>query len=168
MSKRFEVIMVSILLFVCAIIFTVCHLTYKHKWGYPSTVEIFLSYILLFNMGFMGLLGAAAHVFMAPETAQTIGWAPGSPFQFEVGMANLAFGVLGILCYWFRGAFWDASIIGWSVLFFGCFVGHVMDYYATNNTASYNIGPYIWFYDLLLPILVLGLLYYLRFCGNKA
>ncbi len=154
--------MVSIVLFICAIIFTICHLTYKREWHYPKAVEVFLAYILFFNMGLMGFLGAYAHVFMGPETARSIGWEPGSPFQFEIGMANLAFGVLGILCYWIRGRFWDASIIGWSVLFFGCFVGHVINYYTENNTAPYNIGPYIWFYDLLLPLLVLGLLYSLR------
>ncbi len=111
----------------------------------------------------MGLLGAYAHVFMADETARSIGWAPGSLFQFEIGMANLAFGVLGVLSYWIRGRFWDASIIGWCVLFLGCFIGHVINYYAENNTAPYNIGPYIWFYDLILPIIILGLFCSLKF-----
>lgn len=74
-------------------------------------VETFLSYILFFNMGLMGLLGAYAHVFMGPETAKSIGWEPGSPFQYEIGMANLAFCTLGILSYWFRGSFWEASIV---------------------------------------------------------
>lgn len=154
--------MISLVLFIFAIIATICHLTYKKEWRSPQSLEVFLSYILLFNMGLMGLLGAYAHVFMGPETARSIGWQPGSPFQFEIGMANLAFGVLGILCYWLRGRFWDASIIGWCVLFLGCFVGHVINYMKENNTAPYNIGPYIWFYDLLLPILVILLLCRLR------
>lgn len=162
-----EIIMVSILLFLCAIIFTVSQLTYKQEWYFPKSVETFLSFILLFNMGIMGLLGAYAHVLMAPETARSIGWEPGSPFQFEVGMANLAFGVLGVLSYWIRGKFWDAAIIGWCVLFLGCFVGHVINYYTENNTAPYNIGPYIWFYDLLLPILVIGLFASLRLSNRR-
>lgn len=159
--------MVSIILFICAILFTVGHLMYKKDGHSPKPTEVFLSYILFFNMGLMGLLAAYAHVFMGPETARSIGWEPGSPFQYEIGMANLAFGVLGILSYWFRGSFWDAAIIGWSVLFFGCFIGHVINYYTENNTAPYNIGPYIWFYDLLLPILVLVLLYRLRSSNSK-
>lgn len=155
--------MVNIILFICAIFFTIGQLTYKKEWRYPNNVEAFLSYILLFNMGLMGLLGAYAHIFLGPETAKSIGWQPGSPFQFEIGMANLAFGVLGVLSFWLRGSFWDASIIGWSVLFLGCFIGHVINFYTENNAAPYNIGPYIWFYDLILPILVLALLYRLRF-----
>lgn len=154
--------MVSIILFICAIIFTITHLTYKREWHYPKNIEAFLAYILFFNMGIMGFLAAYAHVFMGPETAKSIGWEPGSPFQFEIGMANLAFGVLGVLCYWFRGSFWNASIIGWSVLLLGCFIGHLINYYTQHNSAPYNIGPYIWFYDLLLPLFVLMLLRRLR------
>lgn len=154
--------MLSILLFILAIIITICHLTYKRKWHDAKSIEIFLSYILFFMMGIMGLLAAYAHVFIGPEIAQSIGW-ESSPFQFEIGMANLAFGVLGILSYWFRGTFWDASIIGWSILLLGCFVGDVINYYAENNAAPYNIGPPIWFYDLFLPIFVLAMLYRIRF-----
>lgn len=160
--------MVSILLFIVAIIVTVFHLTYRKEWRYPIWIEIFLSYILFFNMGLMGLLGAYAHVFLAPETAQSIGWEPGSPFQFEVGMANLSYGVLGILSFWIRDRFWDACIIGWVVLFLGCFVGHVIDYYTTHNTAPYNIGPYIWFYDLFLPLLVSSLFLSWRFSKKES
>lgn len=149
-------------------VFTVFRLTYKKEWYYPKIEETFLSYILFFNMGLMGLLAAYAHVFMGPEIAKSIGWAPGSPFQYEVGMANLAFGVLGILSYWIRGRFWDASIIGWSVLLFGCFIGHVISYFVDNNKAPYNIGPYIWFYDLILPSLVLALLCHLRVYEKKS
>lgn len=154
--------MVSMILFAIATISTICHLAYQKEWQHPKWMEVFLSYIFLFNMGIMGVLGAYAHIFMGAEIAKSIGWRPGSPFQFEVGMANLAFGVLGILCYWIRGRFWDASVIGWSVLFLGCFIGHIINYYTENNTAPYNIGVFIWFYDFLLPILVISLLCYLR------
>ena len=154
--------MVSLILFGFALLFGVIHIVIKKQTYYPKWVETLLAYILLFDMGIMGLLGAYAHVFMADETAKSIGWAPGSPFQFEVAMANLSFGVLGIICFWRRDSFWDAAIYGWCVLFFGCFVGHVISYYQNNNSAPYNIGPYIWFYDLLLPLLVLTLFLALR------
>lgn len=149
-------------LFVIAIVFTIAHLVYKKNWSCPHRVEVFLGYLLLFSMGIMSLLAAYAHVFMGPETAKMIGWESGSPFQFEMGMANLSYGVLGVLAFWIRGRFWDASIIGWSILLLGCFVGHVMNYYAYHNMALYNIGPAIWFYDLFLPLMMLAMLCYLR------
>lgn len=154
--------MLSLILFVFAVFFTLCTLVYKNEWRTPKPVEILLSYILLLNMGLLGFLAAYAHVFMGPETAKLIGWEAGSPFQFEMGMANLSYGVLGILAFWIRGRFWDACIIGWSVLFLGCFVGHLIDYYTNNNTAPWNIGLYIWFTDLFLPLFVLATLTYLR------
>ncbi len=89
----------------------------------------------------MALLAAYAHVFMQDETAALIGWKGGSPFQYEIGMANLSYGILGVLAFWQRGKFWEATIIGWNVLFLGCMVGHILDYYRDHNDAPYNIGP---------------------------
>jgi hypothetical protein len=113
-------------------------------------------------MGFMSILAAFAHIFMGPETAAQIGWEAGSPFQFEMGVANLSYGVLGVMAFWIRGRFWDAAIIGWSILLLGCFVGHVIDYLVTGNNAPLNIGPYIWAYDLILPLFLLVTLSYIR------
>lgn len=155
--------MLSVFLFVFAIAFSLGHLIYKKERRYLKIAEIILGYIIFFNIGLMGLLASYAHVFMGPQTAREIGWQPGSPFQFEIGMANLCFGVLGVMAYWIRGRFWDATCIGWSVFLLGCFVGHILDYYRYNNTAPLNYGIFIWFNDLFLPILVLGLLAYIQF-----
>lgn len=154
--------MISIILFLLAVVLTLCHLAYKNEWGAPKCLEVLLGYLIFFTVGVMGVLAAYAHVFMGPEIAESIGWAAGSPFQYEIGMANLSYGVLGILSYWIRGRFWDATVIGWSVLLLGCFVGHAVNYYTDNNAAPYNFGPYIWFYDLFLPLMALTLLYSIR------
>lgn len=148
-----------------AIIFSIAHVLFKKVKERPQIAEVFLSYLLFFNMGIMGLLAAYAHVFMGPEIAKQIGWLPGSPFQYEIGMANLSYGVLGLLAYWRRGRFWEACIIGWSIFLIGCLVGHVMDYLEHHNTAPLNIGVYIWIYDLFLPLIVLALLGYVT--GSK-
>lgn len=155
--------MLSVYLFVLALVFTFGTVAYKKEWNLPKFAEIFLGYVLFINVGVMGFLAAYAHVFMGPQTALLIGWKPGSPFQFEMGMANLSYGVLGILSICIRGRFWDAVAIGWSVLLLGCFVGHLISYYIFHNTAPYNIGVFLWFNDLFLPLLVLATLIYLRF-----
>lgn len=154
--------MLSVFLLVIAVFCTATTLIYKNEWDFPKFVEVILSYILFFNLGLMALLAAYFHVFLGAETARNIGWEPGSPFQFEMGMANLAFGVLGVMAFWQRGNFWDATIIGWNILFLGCFVGHVMDFYVRDNTAPWNFGFFIWFNDLILPLLALACLIYLR------
>lgn len=154
--------MISVWLFLLAILITLGHLAYIKDWSGLKCTEILLSYILFFNMGLMGLLAAYAHIFMGPEIAKQIGWQPGSPFQFEMGIANLSYGILGVLAYWIRGRFWEATVVGWSVLFLGCFVGHLIDYYVNHNTAPLNIGVYIWLTDLFLPLFLLSSLLYLR------
>lgn len=160
--------MISFLLFLCAIVCAIVHLTYKKGWRLSTSLETFTAYILFFTMGLMGVLAAYAHIFMGREIAESIGWEAGSPFQFEMGVANLSYGVLGILAFWIRGRFWDAAILGWSVLLLGCFVGHVISYTTDNNTAPYNIGAPIWFYDLFLPLLLLSLLGWLHLSGHRA
>lgn len=150
--------MLSLYLFGIVIVCTIIHLIAKWDWHWAKISEVLLSYILLFNVGIMGFLAAFAHIFMGPETAKLIGWEPGSPFQFEMGMANLSYGVIGVLAYWIRGNFWVAVVVGWSVLMLGCLLGHVMDYILHGNNAPYNIGIYIWVNDLILPFVTLGLL----------
>src|SRR5690242_11642089 len=66
--------------------------------------ETYLIYFLFIYVGLMGLLTAYAHVFRPVQTSATIGWQP-SPYEYEVGMADLTVGVLGVLCLWFRGNF---------------------------------------------------------------
>lgn len=155
--------MLPVYLFVLALILTLATLAYRNDWQGHFFVKVFLGYIFLLNVGIMGLLATYAHVYMGPETARQIGWEPGSPFQFEIAMANFSYGILGILAFWLRGRFWEATGIGWSVLLLGCFVGHWNQYVVNNDTAPLNIGVFVWFNDLFLPLLVLSMLFYLIF-----
>ena len=89
-------------------------------------VEVLLLYLLVFFAGLGGLMGFLGHTFKAQEIALKIGWQP-SPFQFEVAVANLAFGVLGIMCIWQRRGFRTATGIGYAIFLLGCAYGHVRD-----------------------------------------
>jgi hypothetical protein len=73
-----------------------------------------------------GIFAFYGHAFMAEQVAQSIGWQP-SLFQFEVAIANLAFGVLGILCLRIRDQFWLATGIGVSVWLLGDAYGHIRE-----------------------------------------
>ena len=119
--------------------------------------EVVLHWSLAVNVGVAGLLGAYAHTARAAETAALIGWAPGSPFQFEVAMANLAFGVLGVLCIRLRGLFWWATAIGYGVFLLGAAYGHIVEIVTVQNYAPGNAGIVLW-WDILTPIAHLILL----------
>ena len=120
-------------------------------------VEVLLLYLLVFFVGVGGLLGFLGHTFMAREIALKIGWQP-SPFQFEVAVANLAFGVLGILCIWQRRGFWTATGVGNAVFLLGCDFGHFRDMTLHGNFSPYNVGPVLWVNDLAIPVVILLLL----------
>jgi hypothetical protein len=102
-------------------------------------VRILLLYALVLDVGVIGLpMGFIPHVFFADETAKMIGWPPGSPFQFEVGVHDGAWGVLGFLCIWIGGAFWLATGLGWSLFMLGATYGHIHQMVKHGNYAPYN------------------------------
>ena len=74
-------------------------------------VEIFLLSFLVISVGIGGIWAFIGHAFLPAQVAANIGW-PASPFQLEVAFANLAIGVLGILCYWIRDNFWTSRLWG--------------------------------------------------------
>lgn len=119
--------------------------------------EVLLLYLLVIFAGVGGVLGFLGHTCMAREIALKIGWQP-SPFQFEVALANLAFGVLGVLCLWQRQGFWTATGIGYATFLLGCGYGHLRDMIVQHNYAPYNVGLVLWLNDLAVPLAILGLL----------
>ena len=58
--------------------------------GYAAVKEKMLTWFMFFPVGLMSLYTAIIHIFFGNFTAEAIGWLP-SPFQYEVGIANLAF-----------------------------------------------------------------------------
>jgi len=119
--------------------------------------EVFLLWFLVVMVGFGSIWGFIGHVFMANMVAALIGWPAGSPFQFEVGIANLSYGILGILCWKFRDNFWIATIIAISVFYLGAAYGHIMNIAQTGNLAPGNAG-YALYIDILIPIILICLL----------
>ncbi len=122
-------------------------------------VELLLLYFLAVNIGIGGVLAWYGHTFMADEIARKIGWQPGSPFQFEVAVADLSWGVCGILCIWLRQGFWIATGIGSAVFFLGCAFGHIKQIAQSGNMAIYNAGPVLWIGDIAVPLIILVLLF---------
>jgi len=128
-------------------------------------VGILLLYALVLDVGVIGLpMGFIPHVFFADETAKMIGWPPGSPFQFEVGVHDGAWGVLGFLCIWIGGTFWLATGLGWSLFMLGATYGHIHQMVKHANYAPYNFLTI--FSDGFIGIWLLVLLYlYWRWGG---
>jgi hypothetical protein len=124
-------------------------------------VHILLLYALVLGVGVIGLpLGFIPHVFFADQAARLIGWAPGSPFQFEVGVHDGAWGVLGFLCIWIGGLFWLATGLGWSLFMLGATYGHIHQMVLEGNYAPYNFLTIFSDGFIAVWLLVLLCLYY--------
>jgi hypothetical protein len=137
----------------------------KRRSGTAMIVGTYLVYFLFIYVGLMGLFTAYFHVFEPNRASASIGWAP-SPFEYEVGMADLTMGVLGVLCIVFRREFWLATAIGNAVWFVGDAVGHIREMMVHNNHAENNAGIFLVF-ELAVPILMLGLVFYYRRLTRK-
>jgi hypothetical protein len=133
----------------------------KRPVSLMRVAEVLLLYLLVIFVGVGGLMGFLGHTFKAQEIALKIGWQPG-PFQFEVAVANLAFGVLGIMCIWQRRGFRTATGIGYSIFLLGCAYGHFRDMALHGNFSPYNVGAVLWLNDLAVPVVILILLWVRR------
>lgn len=121
-----------------------------------SAASRFLGWILLLPIGFVGLWAGIAHVGFPQVAAAHIGWQV-SPFQFEVGMADLAIGFTACLAYWRPWEFRAAAVCAASVFLLGDAVGHVRQMITAANFAPGNAG--VPFYtDILCPVLAIALL----------
>jgi hypothetical protein len=108
---------------------------------------------VLWLIGITGFILASGHLFMPAPTAASIGWAA-SPFQWEVGLANLAYGVLGVTASSFDRDYTLAAIVAFSIYLLGAAAGHVRSMIRDHNFAPGNTGYVFWF-DVLAPVLLI-------------
>jgi hypothetical protein len=139
-----------------------CALT-KSKRTAKNIIEIILLDYFIIAVGLGHVIAGLEHIFNGPEIARGIGWAPGSPFQYEVGVANIAIGISALISPWFRGVYWLAVAIMGGGFGIGAGIGHIRDIIVSGNTAVYNAGPMLYLNDGILPILLIVLVaVYLR------
>jgi len=115
-------------------------------------------WMLFLSLAPQSLWAALGHIFVSERVARSIGWAP-SPFQHEIGAANLGIGLGAIV----------AAILGptaaWAIFFvaasflWGAAAVHISDMVRKGNLEINNAGPIFW-WDILTPLtLLIALLY---------
>lgn len=122
-------------------------------------VELALLWLLVVG-GIWALVGALGHLGPnSAEIAEGIGYAP-SMFQWEVGWADVAVGVMGIGCIWMRQQWLTAAVVVLSICYLGDAIGHIMQYTVHDNTAPENVWAIP--SDILGPVMAIVLLIALR------
>jgi hypothetical protein len=121
------------------------------------TLEIFLVWWMVVAVGVAAVFGSMFHFFDGPDTAREIGYTNGDGgFQTEVGFADLAIGVLGILCARFRDGFLLAAVIAVSICYLGDAYGHLHQAAIHDNHDPDNTGLVLWA-DFIAPLVAIGL-----------
>jgi len=146
--------------------FPTVHLLWISRDRSPGKIgRIYLSYLLPLSVGIGGLFSFVGHTMRADEVARSIGWPAGNPFQFEVAVTNLSFGILGLLCVRFRDGFWMATILGYGIFLEGAACVHIHEILKAGNWSINNAGS-ILVADVFFPLFLLVLLALSRYDGR--
>lgn len=141
---------IPIVMFVAAILIAV--LTKRPRFA----PERFFSWLLLLSVGVEALWGGLFHVFFPEMASAQIGWQP-SPYEFEIGVADISLGLVAIAAFW-RSLSFKSAIAVFSVLFdAGVLVGHFQQALAANDFSPDNFGALqivTALHIVLLPILL--------------
>lgn len=114
----------------------------------------YLRAVVLFNGGVQGLWAAIGHLTRPEQTAKKIGW-PSSGFQTEIGAANLAIGITGILSFFITMWIMPVALII-AILYAGCVYAHLKD---CRNKAPCNMGPMLYNTILVSATLFLAVIF---------
>lgn len=121
-----------------------------------SRLEVLLVWYLFIGVGIQGIVSGVVQIFMSDKVAGYVGWA-GSPFVVELGMANLAFGILGIISLWQRKGFRTATALGYGLFLVLVAFGHIYDALFKGRLSVGNLGPTLWA-DLIVGFILLVLI----------
>ncbi|MCV3739439.1 hypothetical protein OCK02_25185 [Rhizobium sp. TRM96647] len=112
----------------------------------------YLSWLLLLSVGAEMIWGGFFHVFLPQVAAAQIGWQV-SPFQFEIGVADLSIGVVAVLSFW-RSLSFKAAVVLYLVLFnIGVAIGHVREAVVNANFSPDNFGLLLLLTIIKVPLL---------------
>lgn len=118
-------------------------------------VELALLWVMVAG-GAASIFGGIGHVGPnSGELAGEIGYRQ-SMFQWEVGWADIAIGVLGLGCVRWRDGWLSAAVVALTLSYGGDAIGHVMEWVAHDNTATDNIWAIP--SDVLQPLVAIVLL----------
>ncbi|MBR0681628.1 hypothetical protein GXW74_14115 [Roseomonas eburnea] len=106
--------------------------------GQPAARRL-LDWLLLLAVGVETLWAGLFHIFAPHVAAASIGWQV-SPFQFEVGVADAAIGVVAIAAFRRSLAFKSAVVAYISLFYAGVAAGHVIQAAQAHDFAPNNFG----------------------------
>ena len=89
-------------------------------------VESILIYYIFMGIGIQGLASGIMQTFYSSYVIQYVHW-PFSPFMLELGLANISFGILGILSPWMTKGWRSATAFGYALFLFFTGMRHALE-----------------------------------------
>jgi hypothetical protein len=132
---------------------------YRHRNQLTKALvaELIFKYYCFWAQGICWTYNGIIHVVFHKMAAGFIGWAD-SPFQIEVGVASLGFGLVGLVAIKKNFGVRLALVISTATFLWGCGIGHIIQMNATGNHAEGNSGVML-YTGLLMPFLSIALLW---------
>lgn len=122
------------------------HASYTNQ----SWIKLTLRYYLIIAVGLQGCLTGIIQIFSPELVVDYVKW-PDSPFLKELGMANLAFGLVGFIGVWQSEGWKNAALAGYLLFLFFTGLGHLIGLVREGYTPG-HFGFFL-LSDLFIPII---------------
>ncbi|MEP9376782.1 DUF6790 family protein [Aquabacter sp. CN5-332] len=109
-----------------ALLFVAAFVVAAARKAPPSFATRLFDWLLLLSVGVEALWAGLFHVFFPHIAAASIGWQV-SPFQFEIGVADISIGIVGIVAFWRSLDFKEAAVWYITLFYIGVAIGHVRE-----------------------------------------
>ncbi|HYF97623.1 MAG TPA: DUF6790 family protein [Coxiellaceae bacterium] len=126
---------------------------FTYKTSTTPPLENLFRWLCLLPLGVNGIYSFIMHGFFGDMTASLIGW-HNSPFQWEVAVANLGFGLIGLMAFKASMGFRKAVVIVSSCWLWGAGLGHIYQMIEQHDFALGNAGSWFWL-DMFLPLVLI-------------
>lgn len=101
--------------------------------------ERYLAWLLLLTVGVDGIWAGLFHIFFPAVASGEIGWRA-SPFEFEIGVADMALGIAAVISFW-RSLSFKSGVAAYAILFYvGVAIGHFYQAFAYADFSPDNFG----------------------------
>lgn len=152
----------GVCMFLLALILIIFHRAIRPRL---KEAEIVYRWMAIFPLGFNALYAAFFHAFLPIMTAHNIGFVP-SQFQYEVAIANLTMGILGIFSFNASDGFRLATVIAAACWLWGDAAVYIYQFTQRPNYTWMQIGS--WFaIDIFVPIILFICIFNLRTKKSK-
>lgn len=116
--------------------------------------DTLLRWLLLLPVGMTGIYAFIMHLFFPLISAQAMNL-PSSPFQLEVGLANLAIGLLGIFSFRASYGFRLATVFAATIWMWGYAISQIYTIIMTSNIYLGNSVSWFWL-NIILPFILIS------------